>query len=187
MTYEMNTVITGVEFAETENEVEAKLTNEIRTLWCFHQARNTTAKITKQELKTVRLNLGRKLCEMKSILARTGRGGGWAAYLRSCELPRASAERYIYQHELASKPKSIESRGAISETNADDVRRLVRSLLPKLKKVLTTESWVQWFLAELEFQLETANGIPTDGGIDKAGLVPLSDPGSNSCKERATA
>jgi hypothetical protein len=63
--------------------VTDRLQSEIKSLWSAHQVGKATVKHTKEELKTQRLDLGRKLYEMKSILARTGRGGGWAAYLRT--------------------------------------------------------------------------------------------------------
>jgi hypothetical protein len=161
------------------------LRSEIKSLWSAHQISKATAKHTKQEVKTLRLDLGRKLCEMKSILARTGRSGGWSAYLRSYDLPRASAERYIDQHEALLKPKQIDSRETVSETDADDVRRLVRSLLPRLRRILTTPEWVARFLEEVAFQWEPADASPTAGKVDEVGAVAKADSGSQSEAEAA--
>jgi hypothetical protein len=166
-----------VESAQTEGETEAALTNEIKSLWSAHQVGKATVKHTKEELKTQRLDLGRKLSEMKSILSRTGRGGGWAAYLRANGLPRASVERYVGQHEALVRPKQIDPPETVSETNADDVRRLVRSLLPRLRRVLTTPAWVEWFLTEVAFQMETADASPSAGKVDEMGAAATGDSG----------
>jgi hypothetical protein len=109
VTDEANVTLPAVESAQTEGETEAKLNSEIKSLWSAHQASKVTAKQTKDELKALRLELGRRLHEMKSLLVRTGRSGGWAAYLRSHDLPRASVERYINKHEALLKRRQIDS------------------------------------------------------------------------------
>jgi hypothetical protein len=167
VTDEANVTLPAVESAQTEGETEARLNSEIKSLWSAHQSSKATAKHTKEELKTLRLDLGHKLCEMKSLLVRTGRGGGWAAYLRSHGLPRASAERYINQHEALLKPETNRLTETISEPSEDDVRRLVRSLLPRLRRVLTTPGSVSLFLDEVTRHL----GVEGDG----AGQVVTGD------------
>jgi hypothetical protein len=185
MTYGMNFDVPTVESAQTEGEIEANLQSEIKSLWSAHQVGKATAKHTKEELKCLRLDLGHKLYEMKSILARTGRGGGWAAYLRLHGLPRATAERYIGQHEASMLPDTKRVSESITETTGDDVRRLVRSLLPRLRKFLTTPSWVEWFLVEVAFQLETADASPTGGGVEEAAPAAKGDSGDSSKTEGA--
>jgi hypothetical protein len=99
----------ALESAQAESEIEDRLKDEIRSLWSVHRVGKARAQPTKEQLKTLRLDLGGKLCELKATLVRTGRAGGWAAYLRSQDLPRASGERYIRQHELLLNPKQIDS------------------------------------------------------------------------------
>jgi hypothetical protein len=185
MTYGMNFDVPTIESAQTKGEIEANLMSEIKSLWSAHQIGKASAKHTKEELKCLRLDLGHKLCEMKSILARTGRGGGWAAYLRLHGLPRATADRYVGQHEASMMPVTKRVRESITETTGDDVRRLVRSLLPRLRKVLTTPSWVEWFLVEIAFQLETADASPTSGRVEEADPVATGDSGGSSKTEGA--
>jgi hypothetical protein len=185
MTYGVNFGPVAVESEQTEVDVEARLKGEIRLLWSAHQENKATAKHSKEELKTLRLDLGAKLCEMKAILARTGRGGGWAAHLRSCELPRATAERYIDQHEALLDPDTKRVSGTISEPSQDDVRRLVRHLLPRLRRVLTTSSWLQWFLAEVEYQWETAAAGSTGERVNETAPVAKGDPGDLNGAEAA--
>jgi hypothetical protein len=139
---------------ETDSEIESRLTEEIRSLWAAHQDSKTASKQSKDRLKAVRSELAEKLHSMKSLLVRTGRNGGWAAYLRTNRLARATADRYVSRHEsLLNPPSEKRLAESISEPTEDDVRRLVRSLLPRLRRVLTTREWVDWFAEEVALQL----------------------------------
>jgi len=160
----------------TDPEIEAKLSAEIQSLWTAHIQSKATVQRTKEELEAIRRDLGKRLFEMKTVLVRTGRGGGWASYLRSASLPRASADRYVRQHEATLNPSQTKRLSeSISEPTADDVRRLVTGLLPRLRRVLTTPSWVEWFLVEVAFQLEAADESPTGGGGEGASHVATSE------------
>jgi hypothetical protein len=163
---------TLAESAPTEIEVENKLHNEILSLWVTLKVGKAVARKTNEELRTLRLDLGRKLYEMKTILARTGRGGGWAPYLRANGIARASADRLVDRHEASLDPETKCLGEAITEATAEDVQRLVRSLLPRLRRILTTPSWVEWFSVEVAFQLEMGDGIPTGG---KDGTTPMAN------------
>ncbi len=151
-----------VELAPTEVEIENKLHAEILTLWITHQLGKGVARKSNEELRTLRLELGSKLYELKSILARTGRGGGWAPYLRANGFPRATADRLVERHESSLQPETKRLNETIRETTADDVRRLVNSLLPRLRRVLTTPAWMEWFLVELQYRWENAEAGPTN-------------------------
>jgi hypothetical protein len=156
LTDEVTGTVATVESAQAANETEAKLTNDIKSLWTAHQTSTASAKRTKEELEDLRFDLGLKLCKMKSILVRTGRGGGWTAYLRSHGVPRASAERYIKQYKTIFNPESNRLSDTISEPSQDDVRRLVRRVLPRLRKILTTPASVSLFVSEVAQQLQTS-------------------------------
>jgi hypothetical protein len=167
----------AVESAPTEVEVENKLHSEILSLWMSHQMGKGVVKNSKEELRALRLDLGKKLYEMKTILARTGRGGGWAGYLRANGLPRATANRLVDRHETYLQPETKRLNEAIRETTADDVRRLVNSLLPRLRRVLTTPAWMEWFLVEVQYQWENAEAGPTNGRVDEVDPVATGDLG----------
>lgn len=158
VTEEVNVTSPAVGSAPSESETEAKLTSDIRSLWTAHQTNTATAKRTKEELEDLRFDLGLKLREMKSILVRTGRSGGWSSYLRSHGVPRASAERYIKQYEAIFNPGKNRLTDTFSEPSEDDVRRLVRRLLPRLRKVLTTPESVSLFVHEAGRQLQAPVG-----------------------------
>jgi hypothetical protein len=180
----LNVTLPATESAKAESETEAKLTSEIKSLWTAHRTNTATAKETKEELEALRFDLGEKLREMKSILARTGRGGGWAAYLRSHGVPRASAERYIKQYEDIFNTKKNRLSDTISEPTEDDVQRLVRSLLPRLRKVLTTTRSISLFVDEVERQLQAPVG-DLSGGTSGSGEVKMGDHSGSGTTERA--
>jgi hypothetical protein len=92
--------------APIDTEVEAKLSAEITVLWATQKDNKATVRRTRAQLKELRLELGAKLHTMKTILARTGRGGGWAAYIRSQKLPLTTVDRYVAQHEAALAPRA---------------------------------------------------------------------------------
>ncbi len=160
-TFEQASVIAPVAVSGLpESEIEIGLDREIESLWSAHQEAKATAKHTREDLKSIRRNLGQKLYERKSLVVRTGRNGGWAAYLRSHGLPRASAERYIKQHETCIDPETNRTSGTIPEPTEVDVRRLVCCLLPRLCKVLTTPTSMTWFVAEVTAQLAALDSRP---------------------------
>ena len=156
---------------QIDHMIEVKLNEEIQSLWIAHRQRKTTAQQTKEELQVIRRDLGQRLSEMKTVLARTGRGGGWASYLRSASLPRASADRYVRQHEAMRNPSQTKRLSeSISEPTEDDTRRLVRNLLPKLRKVLTTSESVSLFVREVVRHFEReVDGI---GSVAEGGSSP---------------
>jgi hypothetical protein len=156
LTDEVTGTVASVESAQIADGTEAKLTSEIKSLWSAHQTSAATAKRTKQELETLRFDLGCRLWELKAILVRTGRSGGWAGYLRSHGVPRATGERYIKRYEALLKPETNRATETISEPSEDDVRRLVRNLLPRLRKVLTTPESVSLFVDEVVRQLQAS-------------------------------
>jgi hypothetical protein len=174
VTEEVNATSPAVESAQTANETEAKLTSDIKSLWSSHQTSKATAKRTKEELEDLRLDLGWKLSEMKSILVRTGRSGGWSAYLRSHGIPRGSAERNIKRYEALSNPETNRLGETISEPSEEDVRRLVRSLLPRLRKVLTTTRSISLFVDGVVQQLQISVG-DLSGGTSGSGEVEMGD------------
>jgi hypothetical protein len=170
VTQEVNVDLSASTSPQTDNQTEAKLNSDIKSLWSTHQTTTATAKRTKEELEDLRLDLGWKLSEMKSLLVRTGRSGGWAAYLRSHNLPRATVERYIRRFEALANSETNRLSETISEPSEEDVRQLVHRLLPRLRKVLTTPDSVSLFVDEVVRQLQTSVVDP-GGGASETGKV----------------
>lgn len=162
------TTIQSPEPDQLNSEAESKLSDEIQSLWSAHRDGRATARRTREELKVLRDHLGERLSEMKGLLARTGRSGGWASYLRSHRLPRATAERYVRLHEASLHPELNRPTGTISNPSEKDVHRLVQSLLPRLGRVLTTPQSVTWFTAEVSGKLAAVNWNPVDNRMEGA-------------------
>lgn len=114
----------------TGSETEIRLGAEIDSLWSAHKDSKAAARRTREELRTLRRDLGEKLHTMKSLLALTGRSGRWAAYLRSHQLPSATVDRYVREHEAILFPQSNRLSEALSEPSEDEVRQFVQSSCP---------------------------------------------------------
>jgi hypothetical protein len=152
-------------------EAEDALSEEIATLWASHTDCRSIVKRTRAELKNLRRTLGQRLHMMKALVVRTGRNGGWATFLRSHSLPRASADRYVCEHELTLHPLAPNRLSEeVPATVEADVRRFVQSLLPRLYKVLSTNEAVYYFLDELVSHLPVidSNAAGQDVGADSA-------------------
>jgi len=69
-----------------------RLAGEIRRLWSAHVEAKSAAARVKSEVKDIRRLLVGPLSEMKTLLAKPGRNGGWSAFLRSEGIAKAVAE-----------------------------------------------------------------------------------------------
>jgi hypothetical protein len=87
-----------------ETAFEATLTQEIADLWSVHSQTQTVLGRTKEELRTLRHELGHRLYKMKLLLASPGRGGQWSKFLSAQRIPRASADRYAKAYERMLQP-----------------------------------------------------------------------------------
>jgi len=122
---------------------------------------------TRVELKALRQHLGENLHAMKAILARTGRGGNWARYLRSQRIPIATADRLVAEHEatLAPPAKKVLSEEVSTATIAE-VQAMARKMAGKLNDILTTQELVYEFMRELVWSIDVAEASYTDLGIE---------------------
>jgi hypothetical protein len=169
---------------QQDTEAEATLTAEIAKLWGLQKDGKATVRRTRAELKAMRLALGEKLYTMKSILVRTGRGGGWAAYLRSQRLPLASADKYVAEHAASlTPPEEKLLKEELSESTADQVRQIAQKLLPKLRSILTTQELVFEFVHELLWNIDVAEVTDTDDGLE----IPRTSPGDSDEVEAQAA
>jgi hypothetical protein len=150
-----------------DTEAEDQLSAEIVELWAVEKNGKATARRTRAELKALRQQLGEKLHAMKAILAQTGRGGGWASYLRSQGLPVASADRRVAEHEATLTPaaKKVLTE-ELSEPTVDQVRRAAKKLLPRLTRLLVTQELVYEFVLELLWNMDVAEVTDTDDGLE---------------------
>jgi len=152
--------------APIESTVETQLTKEIGELWSVHKQADAILGHKKEELRALRLELGRRLYEMKLLLACPGRAGQWSKFLSTQGIPRASADRYAKTYELVlSPPDEIASSEAIQESSEEMARKALRSIWPKLRQALTNEETAYQFLFALVQHCDTLHAEITDSGI----------------------
>ena len=149
---------TGTELDQTSSradsvgpsEDEQRLADEITQLWAVHTDAKTTVKKTKADLKAIRELLSERLFEMKQLLVKPGRSGGWSSFLRSEGIAKATADRLVRKHEESSDPQANVVREEVSLPTPADARRLFESVLPRLKQKVTTPrlafEFLLWFV-----------------------------------------
>ena len=103
---------------------------------------------SKEYLSEIRHQLGERLCEVKKLVARPGRGGGWSAFLAAQGIPRASADRYVQRYEKTLHPDSNCLDESIESTELA-VRKLFAALWPRLRRVITSKEALDLFIREL--------------------------------------
>jgi len=150
-----------------EAEIEVALKEKIPVLWVAHKEYKIAATRTKKEVAKARRELAAHLFQMKSLLARTGRGGQWSSFLRQHKIPRATADRYALAHEagLKNAGKNLLNE-SIPETIEVAVNRLVQKILPQTLKVVTTKEVAFAFTRELLAELPPARYYVCDSFIE---------------------
>jgi hypothetical protein len=105
----------------------------------------------------MKAELAERLSDFKAILARTGRNGGWADFLRAQKIPLATADRYVERH----RRTTAEAAGnllteEISELSPDQISALVKKMAASLTKKLKTPKSIGQFVAELSAAMSVA-------------------------------
>jgi len=125
---------------------ETVLTAEITELWRLHSDYAASMRSQSQNLRSLRAELGKRLSEMKQLLARPGRGGEWSGWLRERRIPRATADRLVSKHERSLHPDGNCLIEAITEPTDEEIKALLEKTVPKLGKVLHTPASAYRFL-----------------------------------------
>jgi hypothetical protein len=153
---------------ETPIEVafETKLTQEIAQLWSVHSHAQSVLGRTKEELCVLRLELGRRLYDMKLRLACPGRGGQWRKFLSAQRIPRATADRYAKSYEIAlNPPAEIASSEAIQDSADETARKILQSIWPRLRRHLTDPETAYQFVCALVQRCDAFRVEISDSGI----------------------
>ncbi len=146
---EPNTVFSGDDGLNTRALVE-----RIIELYREHEGMLAHVRHTKGEMTLRRVQLGAKLYELKALYAKRGRGGRWAGLLGDLGIPRATADRYVRDHEKrTATPQTNLLTEAFPEPTPEAVSAFVKKNAPKLKAVLTTVASIEQFLYELTLAL----------------------------------
>ena len=148
-----------------DGETEARLKEEITTLWTEHTRLSADRKVTSKELRLLRARLAQRLYQMKSLLSRPGRGGEWRGWLRERGIPRSSADRLVarYAEGLGTGRQEELHTEAIPEPATPTAERLAASVWSSLKKVLVTGESVVQFIGHLVTAAGVAHEWRSDG------------------------
>jgi hypothetical protein len=154
--------LTGTEsIGPSDNE--EKLAKEIRDLWTAHEGAQAAATKTKAEIKEVRERLSERLCQMKQLLAKPGRRGGWSSFLRVEGFAKATADRLVRKHQAPSGPQPNVVSEEVSEPTEADVERFFESLVPRLEQRLATARAAYRFLLRFVCHFELGHGMQDTG------------------------
>jgi hypothetical protein len=165
---------------DNEVGVEDRLTVEVDSLWAEHVRIAGAKKASAAELRALRAQLAARLFEMKQLLSRPGRGGGWRSWLSTVGIPRTTGDRTVERHgeSLGETAKNVPT-GASSP--ADEVERLVQSLMPRLRRSLTSKDAACRFafavIKEFDLYYETVDdGILLLQPDSEEKPIPVSEP-----------
>jgi len=199
---EIDTALAEPATAQDGHEDEQKLADEIRQLWAVHTDAQATVKKTREELKAIRQRLSERLYEMKQLLVKPGRNGGWSSFLRSQGIAKPTADRLVRAHKESIDPEPNVLSEQVSEASQTDVQRLFESVWPRLRKVLTTDESVNQFIGCIvtasgvaherrQEGLMIFNAVPEAANELTDSASPQSDPASQpsddgDAEERAT-
>jgi hypothetical protein len=142
----IDAVVTEDSEPTAEVTTESQLSEEIGELWSIHIQATSTINRTKAELRTIRLDLGARLCEMKKLLSRPGRNGQWSSWLQERGIARATADRLAKRYAETLGPDANRLTEAIPEATEEAVQKVFASVWPKLRRTLTTPSSLHHFI-----------------------------------------
>jgi hypothetical protein len=150
---------------EGASSEEVSLGKEIVELCAAHKRKRLAAKRTRGEMTATRDELSKKLYGLKLFLAHRGRGGQWTHYLDFAGLPKTTADRYVAKYEASLETAGLNlPTGEIPQPAEDATARVIRQIMPKLRKGLTTQDAVWSLVCEL-VELPAADAEWTEPGV----------------------
>ncbi|MBZ5598469.1 MAG: hypothetical protein LAO03_22175 [Acidobacteriia bacterium] len=144
---------------------EAVLSAKITKLWRLHTDYKGTIKNQTENLRSLRAELGRKLAEMKQVLARPGRNGQWSGWLKQNRISRATADRLVAKYERSLQSDSNCLTEQITEPSEQEIQNILAKLAPKLRKVLRTPASVYRFIDLLASSFEVHRKETEEGFV----------------------
>jgi hypothetical protein len=136
------------------------LADEIQKLWTCDKQAGYDLVLRRRRLKDSRIRFGECLAAYQQRLAKPGRDGMFAAFLKRLHIPKSTALRYIKHWKLSVCPESVTPDTAVvGEPSDQDVTDLVKKMKSTAKRVLTTEDSVTKFLIAFTAALQTAKGV----------------------------
>jgi len=131
---------------EPPAQYETALTEQIAQLWRLHSDYKGSIKSQTENLRSLRAELGKRLAEMKGLLARPGRNGQWSTWLKERQISRATADRLVGKYERSLNPDANRLTESIPEPTEEEIQNLFDNVAPKLRRVLRTPVSVYRFI-----------------------------------------
>jgi hypothetical protein len=153
------------------------LTVEIERLWTRHLAAQSSFeknneehtkaqgsfRKSRAELKDLRDKLSELLHELKPLISRPGRGGGWSSFLEEQGIPRSTGDNLVraYEKTLNSEERNCTTE-PIPERPETAIRSYLHGLWPRLSKIVKTPQDLEMFIIALkEKSLASKGESPT--------------------------
>jgi hypothetical protein len=146
----------ATDFTPEATDPQTEIGEAITNLWSAHLNAKNTARVTNQELRTIRAKLGEQLSEMKLILSKPGRDGQWSGFLRERNIPRATADRLVERHLRSLNPDENCATEELSEPTEEEIKKLFAAVWPKLRRTLRSRQSVDLFVRLLTAHCEHA-------------------------------
>jgi len=150
---------------ETPSQDEAALTDQIVQLWQEQNDCKISIRHQTQNLRALRTELGKRLAEMKEVLAKPGRSGQWSSWLKERKIPRATADRLVTNYERSLSPDGNRLIESISEPTEDEIQKHFAKIFPKLRRVLRTPQSVYRFIDLLSISCDGICRRLTEEGL----------------------
>jgi len=155
---------------------QKELGEAITSLWSAHLNAKNAARATKEELRTIRAELGEQLHKLKQVLAQPGRGGQWSGFLREHKIPRATGDRLVERHLRSLNPNVNCVTEQISEPTEEDVQKLFNAVWPQLQSTLRSRESLGVFIDLLKSKFESSEiGEQAIAVLASSATCPASD------------
>jgi hypothetical protein len=173
-----------VDTSAARSSEEELIVIEIAQLWTKHLAaqasfeKNTeehtkaqgSFRKSRAELKDLRDKLSKLLHELKPLISRPGRSGGWSSFLVDQRIPRSTADGLIRKREkmLAANGEANCPSRQIVDSPETAIRRYLQGLWPKLSQVVNTPEELEMFITALKETAEKTFAATADSSTSPA-------------------
>jgi hypothetical protein len=142
---------------------ETALTKQIAQLWRLHIDYAISMRHQSQNLRSLRNELGKKLADMKQVLAQPGRLGKWSSWLKEHKISRSTADRLVAKHERSLNPDPNCPTESIIEPTEEEIQTLLDKVASKLRRALRTPQSAYRFVELLVSSLALEGRVLEEG------------------------
>jgi hypothetical protein len=126
------------DYSKEELQDEKFLSETITELWTTRQHYSTEVKYERQCIRGLDSRLGQMFFQLKSILAKPGRNGGWSSWLAERNISRATADRLVVRFARSRGLYNRLPHEASPEPTELQIKALCANIWPRCEKTLTT-------------------------------------------------